>query len=285
MEERLTNLKEAVSLIKEGDIVAIGGVGRNRAPMALVREIVRQGIGHLHLVGREKGMDFDVLIGAGLVRKVTAAYIGLEELGLAPNFRRWVEAGQLEMDEQTCGSVINSLRAGSMGIPFLPVKGLWGSELMRVHQDFKPIECPFTGERLIALPAINPDVALVHAQKADKYGNIQLKGSLFEDALMAKAAKRVIVSVEEIVPLEQIKENPEETSIPYFLVDAVVELPRGAHPTSCYLYYASDRQHIQEYARKARSPESFRQYLEEYVLGPESHEKYLEKISEGGRSG
>ena len=278
MKEKLMDVKEAIGLIKEGDVLAIGGVGRNRSPMALGREIIRQRIGRLHLVGREKGMDFDLLIGAGLVRKVTAAYVGLEEFGLAPNFRRAVETGELEMNEQTCGSVITSLRAGSMGLPFLPMKGLLGSDLMRVHEDFKLIDCPFTGEKLVAVPAINPDWAIIHAQRGDCYGNIQLKGSFFEDALMVKAAKRSIVSVEEIVPHERIKEAPEETTLPYFLVEAIVEIPHGAHPTSCHLYYGSDREHIGEYAQKAHSPETFRQYLDEYINGPKNHQEYLKKV-------
>ena len=277
MKEKVKELKEAIGLIKEGDKVALGGVGRNRAPMAAVREIIRQGIGGLHLIGREKGMDFDLLIGAGLVKRVSAAYVGLEEFGLAPHFRRAVEAGKLEMDEHTCGSVITALRAGAMGVPFLPMKGVIGSDLMKIHQDFKVIECPFSGERLLAVQALVPDVAIVHAQRGDPYGNVQLKGSRFEDIIMIKGAKRRVVTVEEIVPHEEILASPEETTIPYFLVDAIVEVPRGAHPTSCYLYYGSDRGHIGEYLKRSRSPEDFQGYLQEYVFGPRDHQEYLRK--------
>jgi len=278
MKEKVTDLKGALRLLRPGDKLALGGVGRNRAPMALVMEIIREGIGDLHLIGREKGMDFDLLIGAGLVRKVSAAYVGLEEFGFASNFRRAAERGEIEVEEHTCGTVISALRAGAMGLPFLPMKGVFGSDLMKIHDDFKEISCPFTGERLLAVQAIVPDVAVIHAQRADRYGNVQLKGSLFEDVIMIRAARRRIVTVEEIIPHEEIKARPEETTIPYFLVDAVVEVPRGAHPTSCYLYYGSDRDHMAEYAGMSRTPEGFREYLERYVLSVKDHEEYLRRV-------
>ncbi len=271
MEERLLSLQEAVSrYVHDGDVVAVGGVGRNRSPMALVREIVRQGKKDLHIVGREKGMDFDMLIGAGCVRKVSFALVSLEEFGLAMNFRRKAQAGDIELDEHACNSVITSIRAAAMGLPFLPVKGMFGSDVFRVSKSLTEITCPFTGERLAAVRAIKPDVTIIHAHQADKFGNVRIQGSPFEDALKARAADRTIVTVEEIIEHEEIRANPHLTTIPYIYVTAVVHVPQGAWPASCDGYYESDREHVQEYASSTKTPEGFQEYLEKYVYSGRS---------------
>ena len=267
MERRLMDLSEAVSrFVSDGDVVAIGGVGRNRCPMELVREVIRQNKRDLHILGREKGMDFDMLIGAGCVKKVSFALVSLEEFGLAPNFRRRAEAGEIELDEHACGTIINSIRASAMGIPCIPVKGMIGSDVLRHSKTIKEFICPFTGEKMVLVKALNPDVALIHAHRADEYGNVQLLGSPWEDVYMAKGAKKVIVSVEEIIPHEEIKANPHATTIPYFYVSAVVHAPKGAYPTSCDEYYDSDDGHIKEYAKLSKTPEGFEEYLKKYVL-------------------
>lgn len=267
MLERLMSLDEAVSkFVKDGDVVAIGGVGRNRSPMALVREIIRHGKKNLHIVGREKGMDFDLLIGAGCVKKVSFALVSLEEFGLAMNFRKKVEAGEVEVDEHACDSVVTSLRAGAMGLPFLPVRGMLGSGVFEVSKSMKRIECPFTGESLVAVKATVPDVSIIHAHQADKYGNIRLHGSPFEDILKARAGENTIVTVEEMIDPEEIRQNPHLTTIPYVYVSAVVHQPKGAWPTSCDHYYESDDEHIKLYATAIRSPETFQDYLKEHVF-------------------
>ncbi len=266
MKDKVTTIQEAVGRIRPGNILAIGGVGRSRVPMGLVREIARQRIGKLHLIGREVGMDFDLLIGAGLVSRVSAAYVGLEEMGLALNFRRATEAGRIKVSEHACRTVMLQVRAGAMGMPHLPVKGMLGSDLMRVNtEDLREFNCPFTGERLVAVRAVVPDVAIIHAQRADRHGNVQLRGARFEDVMMAQAARTTIVSVEEIVSDEFIKQDAERTSIPHLFVDAVVHLPRGAHPASCHMFYGSDREHVQAYADATRSVEEFNVYLKKYV--------------------
>ena len=265
MKKKLKNLTEAINLINNGDSVALGGVGRNKVPFAAVKEIIRQKKENLYLIGREKGIDFDVLIGAGIASKVSAAYIGLEEFGLALNFRKKVEAGELEFLEHTCGSVIAGFRAGAMGIPFIPIKGLYGSDLLKVREDFKEINCPITGEKLVAVPAINPDIAIIHAQEADEFGNIRIRGTRFEDELMVKSANTAIVTVEKIIPNEEIRNNPELTTIPYFYVDAVVEIPNGAKPASCYGYYESDKDEISKYAQAIKAEDTFQDYLNDLI--------------------
>ncbi len=267
MEEKLLSLEAAVSkIIGNGDVVAIGGVGRNRSPMALVREIIRQGKRNLHIVGREKGMDFDMLIGAGCVKKVSFAMVSLEEFGLAMNFRRKTEKGEIELDEHACDSVITSIRAASMGLTFLPVRGMLESDVFKVSKSMQEIQCPFTGERLAAVKAIKPDVTIIHAHQADKYGNVRLQGSPFEDILKACAAERTIVTVEEIIDNEEIRAHPHLTSIPYIYITAVVHQEKGAWPCSCDHYYESDDQNIKEYSKAIKTPEGFQGYLEEYVL-------------------
>ncbi len=267
MEERLCTLKEAVAAnIHDGDVVAIGGVGRNRVPMALVREIIRQGKKNLHIVGREKGMEFDMLIGAGCVKKVSFALVSLEEFGLAMNFRRKAQAGEIELEEHACNSVITGLRAGAMGVPFLPVLGMFGSGLVEANPNLTEISCPFTGERLAAVRAIRPDVTIIHAHQSDRFGNVRIQGSPFEDILKARAAQRTIVTVEEIIDHEEIRENSHLTTIPHIYVKAVVQQPKGAWPTSCDRYYDSDLNEIKAYAQSIKSPEGFQEYLEQRVL-------------------
>ncbi len=267
MKDKLCSLEEAVAThIKNGDVVAIGGVGRNRVPMALVREMVRQGKRDLHIVGREKGMEFDMLIGAGCVRKVTFALVSLEEFGLAMNFRRKAQAGEIELDEHACNSVITALRAAAMGLPFLPLRGMFASGVFEVNENLAEVTCPFTKERLAAVKAIKPDVTIIHAHQADAQGNVRIKGSPFEDILKAQAAKRTIVTVEEMVDNQEIRMSPHLTSIPYIYVTAVVHQPKGAWPTSCDAYYDSEREEIEAYAKAIKSPEGFQEYLEQKVL-------------------
>jgi glutaconate CoA-transferase subunit A len=265
MKSKLKSLSQAIALVKDGDSVALGGVGRNKVPFEAVKELIRQKKRNLFLIGREKGIDFDILIGTGVASGVSAAYIGLEEFGLALNFRKKVEAGELNFAEHTCGSVIAGFRAGAMGIPFIPIKGLYGSDLLKVREDFKEINCPVTGEKLVAVPGINPNVAIIHAQEADEFGNIRIRGTRFEDEIMVKSADIAIVTVEKIIPHEDIRNNPELTTIPYFYVDAVVETPKGAFPTSCYGYYESSGEEMEKYSKAIKDKNSFEKYVENLI--------------------
>lgn len=162
---------------------------------------------------------------------------------------------------------MNGFRAGSIGIPSIPVRGIWGTELLEVgiqSGNYKVIKDPFTGEDMIAVRAIEPDVALIHVHRADIYGDVQIWDGRFEDVSKAKAAKKVIVSAEEIVDHEMIKLEPDKTTLPYLYVDAVVHLPNGAYPTSCYGLYNVDYEHIKEYLQVSRDGR-FQEYLDNYV--------------------
>jgi glutaconate CoA-transferase subunit A len=265
----MTSLKEAAQLINDGDLVTTGGATFHRAPMELLRELIRQGRRDLSLVDREPAIDFDLLIGAGCVSKVRAGMVAFEVFGMAPNFRKKAEAHELIVKEGACQPIIAGLRAAAMGLPSLPVKGMLGSDVLEISEiigGYRQVEDPFTGEKLIAVRAIEPDVAIIHAQKADRYGNVRIEGPRYEDVIKAKAARTVVVTVEEIIPTEEFRKMPELTTLPHFLVDAVVEVPRGAHPTSCFNYYDADYDHITEYLACCQQGR-FADYLDRYVYG------------------
>lgn len=282
MKEKILTLNEAVSIIKDGDTVAIGGTLLRRHPMALVNEIVRQGKRNLHLLGWNNGIDMDTLIGAGLVRIVESAYIGLASYGLAPNFRRAVENQELVVIENSETTAIDRFRAGSLGLTFFPSKTPLGTVMAKYDPDYKEIICPYTGEKYAALKAWYPDVAIIHAHKADKYGNVQFdkKRAMDNepDVFIAKSAKKTIVTVEQIVSTEHITETRYLTVLPKLFIEAVVEAPFGAHPCSCDMRYDEDYEYLENYCKMAQDEESFKHFLKEYVLEVKDHYEYLNKI-------
>lgn len=269
MRKVLSSLNDAGKLVNDGDVVTTGGATFHRAPMELLREIIRQGRKDLVLVDREPAIDFDLLIGAGCVAKVRAGLLAFELLGFAPNFRKKSESGEIVTKEGACQPIIAGLRAAAMGIPSLTVRGMLGSELLDISEMLgsqREVEDPFTGEKLIAVRAIEPDVAIIHAHEADEYGNTRIEGPLYEDSIKAKAAKTVIVTAEKIVCNAEFRKKPEATTIPHFLVDAVVHTPRGAYPCSCFDRYDADYEHIKEYIA-AVNDGRFEKYLDKFVHG------------------
>lgn len=269
MRKVLTSLKEAAALVKDGDVLTTGGATFHRAPMELLREIIRQGKTGLVLVDREPAIDFDLLIGAGCVAKVRAGLLAFELLGFAPNFRKKSESGEIVTKEGACQPIIAGFRAAAMGLPSLTIRGMLGSELLEIGEILgsqQPVEDPFTGEKLIAVRAIEPDVAVIHVHAADEHGNARIEGPLYEDVIKAKAAKTVIVTAEEIIASEEFRKKPEATRIPHFLVDAVVHAPNGAYPCSCFNRYDADYDHVREYI-DAVNHDRFAAYLDRYVYG------------------
>lgn len=271
MRKVLKTLEDAAKMVRDGDLVTFGGATFHRPPMEFVRELVRGGKRELNLIDREPALDFDLLIGAGCVAKIRTGMLAFEVFGMAPNFRRKAERGEIATREGACQPIIAGFRAAAMGLPSIPVKGMLGSDLLEISEVIgsqKEIEDPFTGEKMIAVRAIEPDVAVIHAQKADEYGNVRIEGPFYEDIIKAKAAKKVVVTVEELIPNTEIRKMPEATSIPHFIVDAVVEAPNGAYPCSCFNYYEVDYDHIKEYLRAA-AKDQFQAYLDRYVYGRE----------------
>jgi glutaconate CoA-transferase, subunit A len=274
--DKRTSLADAAALVRDGAIVALGGGLSARLPMALVRELIRQGRRDLHLVGSAHSIDVDLLVAAGAVRRCEESYVGFEQdLGLAPAYRRAAEAGSIEVAESCCVNILAQLRAAEMGLPFLPVRGVRGSDIALLHPEYKTITCPFTGETLVAVPALRPDVALLHAPAGDRYGNLHLEQPYVLDERFASAARTVIATVDELVSTDEVTASG--VTIPAHLVAATVLAPFGAHPTSCYPRYAYDRAHLHEYVSAAQSgPDDLAKYLATYVNG--SEESYQEAV-------
>src|SRR5580693_866041 len=267
--DKRASLADAMSGVSDGAMVALGGGLSARLPMALVRELIRQGRRGLHLVGSAHSIDVDLLVAAGAVRRLEESYVGFEQdLGLAPAYRRAAEAGTVEVAESCCATILAQLRAAEMGLPFLPVRGVRGSDIVALHPEYAEITCPFTGEALVAVPALRPDVALLHAPSGDRYGNLHLEQPYVLDERFASASRMVVATVDEMVSTEQV--TAAGVTIPAHLVAAVAHVPFGAHPSSCYPRYAYDRAHLREYVTAAQSgPDDLDKYLATYVYGSE----------------
>jgi glutaconate CoA-transferase subunit A len=253
----------------------------HNVPMGLVRECIRQGkrFGTLY-AGPSSSLASELLIGAGLVDRVVVGYIGFEHLGPAPAFRRAVVRGTPIIVEADSGSILLGLQAGAAGQPFAPLPvGVELTSLPSASPDFyRTLTDPFTGETTHAVPSIRPAVALLHCQQADPYGNGIFKGSQFSDRLAAIAADTVLLQVEGTVDNNQILKYPQQTGIPSFVVNAVVPLNFGCHPTSSHRYYNFDDVHLRLYLKAANSEDGFREYLNSYVLQPDSQEEYMRRV-------
>jgi glutaconate CoA-transferase, subunit A len=245
-------------------LVAVGGMHMHNHPMELVREVVRQRVrvGCL-LTSPSASLAADLLIGAGLVESVATSYIGFEHLGLAPAYRRAAESGELEVFELCEAAIVHGLYAGAGGIPFVPLPpGLERSDVSSANQrHFRTVTDPFSDERLIAVAALKPDVALIHALAADGDGNIFFAGAHFTDRLMAMAAKRVIVQVERMAEPGEVAAHPAESVLPGFLVSAVVVAPGGCLPTASHGAYGYDEPALRAYMKLARTADGFQEYL------------------------
>jgi glutaconate CoA-transferase, subunit A len=263
--DKRTTLADAAALVADGAIVALGGGLCARLPMALVRELIRQGRRDLHLVGSAHSIDVDLLVTAGAVRRCEESYVGFEQdLGLAPAYRAAARDGTIEIAESCCVTVLTQLRAAEMGLPFLPVRGVRGSDIARLHPEYGEVTCPFTGEVLVAVPALAPDVALLHAPFGDRYGNLHLDQPYVLDERFAGAARKVVATVDRVVSTSDVEAAG--VTIPAHLVSALVEVPYGAHPTSSYPNYAYDRAHLTEYTTAAQAGgDAMEKYLRSYV--------------------
>jgi glutaconate CoA-transferase subunit A len=220
-------------------------------------------------------MDVDLLVGAGVAAVVEESYVGFEQdLGLAPAYRRAAETGAIAVRETCCYTLLQQLRAAEYGLPFMPVRGVAGTGILELHPEYGEVTCPFTGERLVAVPALAPDVALIHGVCADRRGNVHLARPLVLDERFANASTRVIVTVETLTDTDDV--TAAGVVLPAFLVDAVVEAPLGAHPTSCYPHYTYDRAHLREWVGAARSDDGVAAYLDRYVAGGEL--EYLDAV-------
>ena len=197
---------------------------------------------------------------------------------MAPNYRRACESGAVQVKDNCCYTLVQQLRATISGVPFMPITSARGTGFMTMHHEYKTMTCPFTGAEIALVPALKPDVAILHAHMGDAHGNLYIEGPPVADVLFAKASAKVLATVEQLVSTEQISEKG--VTIPYFYVTAVAEVPYGAHPTSCYPLYAYDRPHTETYyAAAQKGQQAFREnYLDQYVFGCTSHDQYLDKV-------
>jgi glutaconate CoA-transferase subunit A len=275
--DKLTSAADAARLVQDGDHVAIGGCLFSRTSFPLLREVLRQGRRGLTLSRNLMGFEAEWFMAAGALEGIVTSWqaIGLP-WGLPRLTRQFVESGQVRFEEWSHLALGLRYRAGAMGVPFLPTLTMLGSDLME-SGIAKTLECPFTGETVNLVPALFPDVALLHVHRADRSGNCQIDGYRHMDADIAQAATRVLVTAEEIVDEEEIRRHPDRTVIPGLLVDAVVHAPLGAFPGECYGLYETDFSHFDPYvaAVNADGLDGARAYLERYVYGPASHEEYL----------
>ncbi|MDD3214034.1 MAG: CoA transferase subunit A [Eubacteriales bacterium] len=236
---KLTDLATAAAAVPDGALLGLGGNTLNRAPMAAVMELARQKKRGLRLVKTAGGMDVDLLCFAGCVQSVDAGFISYEtEYGLCGHYRKAVQSGSVTAHEHACYTVISALRAASYGIPFMPVRGLKVSDLVAANDYFSAVTDPFTGETLNAVRALRPDVSIVHAQIADEKGNALITGPQYDDILLSRASKTVIVTAERMVGDAYFASGDVKADIPHFLVSAVVYAPRGAQPCACHGCYS-----------------------------------------------
>jgi len=280
LKDKRTTVKDAVGeYVKDGSLVACGGFGHIRVSMASIYEIIRQKKRDITLCGKTAVHDSDILIAAGCVNRIEVAYaFGHELRGLSPASRRAAESGRCEVIAEISNAGYQwRFLAAAMGLPFIPSRVMLGTDTL-ARSSAKVIEDPFTGKPIMLLPACYPDVVLMHVHRSDKYGNAQIDGITIEDFELARAARRLIMTTEEIVDNDVIRQSPQDTIIPYYLVDAVSEVRYGAHPTLMPGHYYFDEQHIGEWLRLSKTDEGVAAYLDRYVHGIDAFETYLELI-------
>ncbi|WP_054636980.1 CoA transferase subunit A [Thalassobacillus sp. C254] len=280
MKEKVQTLNEAINLhISDGDSVVMGACLEPMIPFAAAHEIIRQDKRELTLIAPISDILFDMLIGAGKVNKITGAWAGNVSAGLGHNYRRAIEEDtpvSIRIDDHSNFSLGLSLLAGSMGVPFLPTRSLLGTGLLESNDALKVEE--YEGEKLVFVPSLTPDVAVLGVQRADKHGNAHLWGNTGVAQEAAMASKKVILLAEEIVDSAEIESDPNRVLIPGFKVTSVVECKAFSHPSPMQGYYQRDHEFFHDYHKQTKTREGFLQWLEHYVTGVNSHQEYLQKV-------
>jgi len=263
---KLTGLPAAVStLVPDGSAVALGTAQETLIPFAAGHEIIRQRKRGLTLIGPISDILFDQIIGAGCADKIRAAWVGNVITGSGYNFRRAVESGRITIEDHSILTLVTALTAGKMGVPFMPTGTALGSDLYQTNPNLKTMACPFTGRKLTAVRAIEPDVTIIHAQRSDEYGNAHVWGNMGITREACLASRSVIVTTEEIVAPEVINSDPNRVVTPGFRVTAVVHAPWGAHPSPAPGHYNRDHRAFLEYRDASRTEEAFRLWLKKWV--------------------
>ena len=297
--DKVTSLREAIDrYVFDGAHISIGGFTINRNPMAAVYEIIRQKKRHLHVYAHSNGQGIDELVGGGCVSKLEIAYAGSGRF--APTcirFRKAVEERTIDLEDYSNYQMTLRFMAGAMGVPFLPTRSSLGSDIVE-HWGFSKemrsadpaipdrkllvMDNPFDGwgdaSKIVLVPAIHPDVTLLHVQEADAAGTARIRGLTFADVEQAKSAKHVILTCENLVDAESLRAEPESNQIPGIIVDAVVPVAHGAYPTACYRFYDYDPVFLNAYRKYALDEHAHQQYLEEWIFTLADHQALIEKV-------
>jgi acyl CoA:acetate/3-ketoacid CoA transferase alpha subunit len=278
---KVCTLEELATEVEPGMSVSFGGFAHSLTPMAVVRELVRRRVDGLELVGIAEAWAADMLAGAGALRRLVFSNFMFEGFGLCRNFSRAIETGAVEFEDYSHFSLASRFAAAGLGLPFATVRSLLGSDLLQDADGasrlrHEELESPFGGGRVVLLPAVSPDVVILHGHRGDRHGNIQVIGATSVIEEQARAGKKVVATVDRIVSSADLRETPHYTVVPGMLVSRIAEVPYGAHPTGMYRLYDADYEHIAEYVEASRDPERFAVYLERVTAG--DHRAYLERI-------
>jgi len=267
------SLQESISTyVQDGDLIGFGGLSFWRKPLSACREIIKQNKKKLKVCTFVGGIEIDMLIGARCVSEVKSCFVGMEIFGMAPHYRKAVESGSIKISEESEATIALGLRASYLKVPFMPLKGIIGTDMPKVRNDIKQIDDPLgSGTQVMAVPKIDLDVAIIHVPYADEFGNANITGAVWMDADMAKTAKRTVIICEKLVETEDIRYLSGKAQLPMQTTDAIVKMPFGAHPTSCYPFYTFDPLHIQEYLKT-----DFEDYKNKYIIN-KTPVQYLEK--------
>lgn len=299
--DKISTLSAAVErYVSDGAHISIGGFTINRNPMAAVYEIIRQRKRNLHLYAHSNGQGVDELVGAGCVAKLEIAYGGNGRFApTCVRFKKAVQQGEIAVEDYSNYQMTLRFMAGAMGVPFLPTRsglgtdilGRWGFSEAQRQADAKipdrklcVMDNPFHGwadtTRVVLVPAVNPDVTLIHVQKAGPQGTVCIQGLTFADVEQAKAARHVIVTCEELLTRDDMRADPDRNQIPFFCVDAVVPVPMGAYPTACYRHYDYDPVYLNRYRQAAADDGRYRDYLEQFVYRMADHAALIDRMGD-----
>jgi glutaconate CoA-transferase subunit A len=275
---KVREVEEAAALVPDGATIGIGGLSMNGAPMGFVRELVRRGVKDLTVVAIVSSMAVDWLVAGGCVRKVVAGLVSFEGFGLAPNFRRAAQAGEIEVEEYSEHLLICRLQAAAYKLPFMPTKAGIGTDVLDLHPETTRLETdPSTGELYVACTPLPLDIAVVHAHDADLAGNVRVNPKLiWMDSDVVRAASTTIVTAERIVPTHTFVSAPERTTYPSFVVDTVVEMPWGAYPTSLFPEYTHHSAYFEDYLEATGDADSWSRHWKERVLAPDDQGAFID---------
>ncbi|TXT67756.1 MAG: Glutaconate CoA-transferase subunit A [Promethearchaeota archaeon] len=268
------SLDEVISTyVDDGDLIGLGGLSFWRKPLSACREMINQGKKDLTIFTFVGGMDVDMLVAAGSASRIRSSFVGMEVFGMAQHYREAAEKDMIEIIEETEASSALGLRASYLKVPFMPLKGIIGTDFTKIRKDIKQFKDPLgSGAELMAVPRIDLDVAIIHTNYSDEYGNANIQGAVWLDDDIAKTARKTIVITEKLVETEDIVHLSRNAQIPDQSVQAVVRVPFGAHPTSCFPLYTFDPLHIQQYMKM-----DFEEYKKRFITN-KINAQYLNEV-------